>query len=65
MHTRWTYKVIKFNTTGWLGGQIDESELNRELDRLGGEGWELVSCVDTNASHGRSVFVVCILKRAA
>lgn len=64
MNTRWTYKVVKFNTTGWLGGQIDEQEVSRELDRLGNEGWELVSCFDTNQSHGASKFVVCILKRA-
>jgi Domain of unknown function (DUF4177) len=63
MNPRWQYKVVKFETTGWLGGKIDETEMNQALDRLGIEGWELVSCFDTNQSHGASLFVVCVLKR--
>jgi hypothetical protein len=61
---RFQYRVEKFDCTGWLGGKIDETEMQQRLDRLGAEGWELVSCFDTNAAHGRSLHVVAVLKRS-
>jgi len=63
MTTRWSYKVLKFESGGFMGGLLDEKDLNEQLDRMGSEGWELVSCFDTNSSHGRTRFVVAVLKR--
>ena len=41
----------------------DEKKLDEHMNRLGREGWELVSAFDTNQSHGQSKDVVAIFKR--
>ena len=53
--------------TGWftLGGKVDGEKLSGELNRLGRDGWELVSTFDTNMGHGATRDVVLILKRPA
>lgn len=53
--------------TGWftLGGKVDGEKLSGELNRLGREGWELVSTFDTNMAQGATRDVVMILKRPA
>jgi hypothetical protein len=65
MQTRWKYKVVKFETTGFFGGKVDEVGINEKLDTLGSEGWELVSCFDTSQAHGRTRDVIAVLKRQA
>ena len=61
----WEYRTIKVKTKGFLGGKVDLDELEGELNRLGQEGWELVSTFETNMSDGVSREVVCIFKRKA
>jgi hypothetical protein len=60
---RWEYKSIKVETKGFMGGILDTQEFDGELNRLGYEGWELVSCFDTNASQGMSREVIAVFKR--
>jgi hypothetical protein len=48
-----------------MGGVIDGEKLSSELNRLGREGWELVSTFDTNMAQGATRDVVLILKRPA
>ena len=60
---KWEYLSIKFETSGVLGGILDISELNNELNKLGEQGWELVSCISTNAGYGKSREVITVLKR--
>ncbi|MCG8501615.1 MAG: DUF4177 domain-containing protein [Firmicutes bacterium] len=60
---KWEYKTIKFKTTGWAGGVLDETDFDGELNRMGFEGWELVSCFDTNQGHGASRDVIAVFKR--
>jgi len=53
-----------FQATGWfLGGKLDGKKLNDHLNRLGKEGWELVSTFDTNFTQGGTRDVVAVLKR--
>lgn len=61
--TRWQYHVMKIETSGMLGGKLDADAFQAELDRLGADLWELVSCFDTNQLHGQSRDVVAVFKR--
>ncbi|MDF2890428.1 MAG: hypothetical protein K0R80_795 [Clostridia bacterium] len=60
---RWEYTTIKLQTTGFFGGKLDTDSFENELNRLGSEGWELVSCFDTSQSQGSSREVVAVFKR--
>jgi len=59
----WEYKTIKFHTKGFTGGLIDTDKFNSMLNELGRDGWELVSCFDTNYSQGASRLVIAVFKR--
>ena len=61
---KWEYKTVKLDTTTWIGsGNIEETQLDDQMNRLGNEGWELVSALDTNATGGISKYIVTIFKR--
>ena len=61
---KWEYLTIKFETSGWLlGGILDAQKFNDHLNRLGQQGWELVSVFDTNMGYGQTRDVVAVLKR--
>ena len=60
---QWEYRSYKHSTTGWMGGKIDEQEVDQALNRYGADGWELVSAFDTNMSHGETRFVIFVFKR--
>ncbi|MBQ1447823.1 MAG: DUF4177 domain-containing protein [Erysipelotrichaceae bacterium] len=60
---QYEYKVITFDTKGFFGGNVDVDLVEEELNELGEEGWELVSCTNTNQSYGSSKSLVCIFKR--
>ena len=60
---RYEYKVVAYDTKGFFGGKIDSGELESRLNRLGDEGWEMVSCTSSNQSYGSSKSIVCIFKR--
>ena len=62
---KWEYMTVLANATGgFLGGKFSAQAMTDNLNRLGLEGWELVSAFDTNMLHGQSRDVVLILKRA-
>ncbi|WP_270406689.1 DUF4177 domain-containing protein [Paenibacillus timonensis] len=42
--TKWEYKTIKVKTGGFMGGKVDETEFESELNHFGQSGWEVVSC---------------------
>jgi len=48
---KWEYKSIKYTKRSFLSGQINLSELDKKLDNLGSEGWELVN-INVNALGG-------------
>lgn len=60
---QWEYKTLEFTTTGFSGGILNINEFNNTLNNYGNDGWELVSCFDTNQSHGASRKVIAVLKR--
>ncbi len=65
---KWQYHTVAFSIPrGFFplkaGGQVDDAEMTRTLNELGGDGWELVSAFDTNYEGGSTNTVVCILKR--
>lgn len=63
MRTQWEYKTIRFDTSGFLTPKLDPQKLDLELDRLGEDGWELVSVLDLNLGHGASSSLVAALER--
>lgn len=60
---RWQYQTVQFEAKGFMGGIIDLDAFQGELNALGSEGWELVSCFDTNMSQGQSRYVIAVFKR--
>lgn len=61
---QWEYKSIKFFTKGFFaGGKLDLDEFESDLNVLGAQGWELISCFDTSQHQGSSKEVICVFKR--
>lgn len=61
---KWEYMTVFFEAHGWFqGGKLDGQNLTDRLNRLGQEGWELVSAFDTNVQGGGTRDVVMVLKR--
>ncbi len=61
---QWEYRTLAFETQLSLrGGRINGQELTDQLNRLGEQGWELVSVFDTNTSSGSTREVFAVLKR--
>jgi uncharacterized protein DUF4177 len=65
---RWEYRTVALGASQgfWpfaAGGDIEGDELNAALNRLGREGWELVSAFATTDVRAETRMVVCILKR--
>jgi hypothetical protein len=60
---QWEYKTIKLGTTGFLGGKFEVEELDKLLNELGSQGWDLAAAFDTNKTNGETRDVVVIFKR--
>jgi len=60
---KFEYKVLVYDTKGFLGGSVDIKQLENQLNLLGCDGWEMVSCTSTNQSYGSSKSIVSIFKR--
>lgn len=61
--TRWEYRTYKFEPSGWAGGKVDELALERTLNDLGLQAWEVTGVIETNSGYGQSKHVVILLKR--
>jgi len=57
------YKVMTYDTKGFFGGNVEVQQIEDQLNLLGNDGWEMVSCTTTNQSYGSSKSIVCIFKR--
>ena len=57
------YKVVVYDTKGFGGGIVESNQLEIQLNALGRDGWEMVSCTSTNQGYGVSKSVVFIFKR--
>lgn len=60
---KWEYKTIEFKTAGVMGGKLDAGDFTNQLNSHGLQGWEAVSCFDTNYEQGATRFVFVLLKR--
>lgn len=60
---KWEYKTIKVELKGFLGGILKTEDFDYELNRLGEQGWELISCFSTNAAEGYSRDAIAVFKR--
>lgn len=61
--TIWEYKTVRIHTTGFYGGDFDTPDAEKLLNDMGAEGWELVSSLETNTSHGHTEDLVFVFKR--
>jgi phosphoribosyl-ATP pyrophosphohydrolase len=50
-------------TEGWFVSTLNLEEFEKLLNKLGEEGWELITSFDTNRNQGVSHEVIAILKR--
>ena len=57
--------VITHGLLGRKEEELDRAELERELNRMGAEGWELVKVMTGMALHGEKDGHLLIFKRAA
>lgn len=62
---RWEYAVFILDVPAMFtaGGKVDGAALHKGLQAYGAQGWELVSCMDTNRHDGATRSIVCIFKR--
>jgi hypothetical protein len=59
----WEYKSVKLKLRGFLGGKVDQDQLDHLLNEAGAEGWELVTGIATALYQGRTKDTVLIFKR--
>lgn len=63
----WEYltQTFNFDAKAFIskGGLFNSQEFNHELNRLGWDGWELVSVFDTNDVHGSTRYICAVFKR--
>jgi hypothetical protein len=60
---KWEYKTIKVPAKGIMGGLVDEAQLDRMMNELGAQDWELSAAFDTDVSGGGTRDVLVIFKR--
>ena len=60
---KWEYKTLKLQAKGWMGGKVDEAQLDRTMNELGSQGWELAAAFDTDVAGGGTRDVLVIFKR--
>ena len=60
---KFEYKVLTYDPNGFWGGNVKIDQIEDQLNQLGNEGWELVSCTSSNQSYGTTKSLVCIFKR--
>jgi hypothetical protein len=61
--SKWEYKTILIDVTGWINPQLDPQTADAELNRHGADGWELVNAFDLNRGHGRTSEIIAMFKR--
>lgn len=62
---KWEYQTLMLRATGLMGGKFDAAQLDRAMNDLGQQGWELVTAFDTNEAYGSTRDVVVLFKRPA
>jgi hypothetical protein len=57
------YKVMEVEARGFWNNKVKASDIEKMLNQLGADGWELVSTFDQNWYQGGTKNAVLILKR--
>jgi hypothetical protein len=65
MSTRWDYKTVRIDPAGFFGGNLETEGLDKTLNAMGQDGWELSSTIETNWGHGATRYVYLLFKRPA
>ncbi len=60
---KWSYKVIEFDSKGFVGGKVNSRNIEDRLNELGNQGWALVSSFTTNQAYGQTNKIVFTFKR--
>lgn len=60
---QWEYKSVKLRLRGFLGGKLDQDEVDMLLEESGREGWELVTILATALYQGRTRDAALVFKR--
>lgn len=60
---KWEYKTVSFETTGLWGGNLNVSQFEKELNKYGEKGWEMISSFATHQTQGKSAYVFVVFKR--
>ena len=60
----WEYKTIVIKEAkSFRGGKFNTDEIEKELNKYGSQGWELVTVATSNKDYGSSASLICIFKR--
>ena len=57
------YHIYTMEPEMFSGGRVDLFEMDKAINELGSQGWELVCSLDTNRANGRTSSVSLIFKR--
>jgi hypothetical protein len=57
--------MMRVEVGKFLGPDVPADKIQRALDEIGADGWELVSVVDTNMHRGASDELLFFFKRPA
>lgn len=62
MATKWQYKVVTYKLQ-WKG--FDYTEVEKQLNELGDQEWEIVSSFAPSFGAGQAIEIAVVLKRSA
>ena len=60
---KFEYRSLRIEVSGWIGNKVNLAEVDGIINGLGSEGWELVSALDLNQSHGKTDALIALFKR--
>ncbi len=61
--TKYEYRTELYDTHGFIGGKVDSAALDKNLNAMGAEGWELVSLAPSTKEGGSTKHLVAVFKR--
>lgn len=60
---KFEYKTLFTDAKGILGGKVDQYTLEKELNELGAQGWELINTAAVAQSYGSTRWIISTFKR--
>jgi hypothetical protein len=60
---RYEYKVLKFDVTGLFSAKVDFVDMERQLNELGSDGWQLVKVSTILKDTGITKLLVAVMQR--